>query len=241
MKKEHLEWLKSNDACQESMDWVEENNIGSLEEAWNACERGHWLIWLAQELGIDKRKLVLCGALCAHTVVHKMKDPRSRNAVRIAFLWGRGKATNEQMVAAGDDARDAAYAVVPGRDSERNAAWAGAWAPCNPERAAARAGMADDIISTGKKTANIARELLTQEVINAIRAIDFVCHGTYTISNACGYEIQISNDGEAARIRDNGKITDWLPIQFCYDEEDEAIAIIDPEGYNINLDCVLKI
>lgn len=72
-------------------------------------------------------------------------------------------------------------------------------------------------------------------------AIDFVCHGTYTISNAGGYEIQISNDGEAARIRDNGKITDWLPIQFCYDEEDQTVGIIDPEGYNINLDCVLKI
>ena len=121
MKKEHLFWLKSNHACQESMDWVEENNIGSLEEAWNACEEGHWLIWLAQELRINKRKLVLCGALCAHTVIQYMQDPRSRNAVRIAFLWGRGKATDAQMVAAEDDAR-AAYAVVPGRDADWTAA-----------------------------------------------------------------------------------------------------------------------
>ena len=238
MKKEHLFWLKSNHACQESMDWVEENNIGSLEEAWNACEEGHWLIWLAQELRINKRKLVLCGALCAHTVIQYMQDPRSRNAVRIAFLWGRGKATDAQMVAAEDDAR-AAYAVVPGRDADWTAARSAAWiGGADAERAAA---WAEESAGTGETTANIARELLTQEVINAIRAIDFVCHGIYTISNACGYEIQISNDGEAARLRDNGKITDWLPIQFCYDEEEQTVGIIDPEGYNINLDCVLKI
>ncbi|MCK9482546.1 MAG: hypothetical protein M0R38_12460 [Bacteroidia bacterium] len=240
MKKEHLFWLETNEACQESMDWIAENNIQSLEEAWNACERGEWLLWLAQELRINKRKLVMCGALCAHTVVEYMEDSRSRNAVRIAFLWGRGKATDAPLKAA-REARAASYDATAERNAERNAAWAATWAvEGNPERAAAWAGKAGDI-STEKKTANIARELLTEEVMNAIRAIDFVCHGTYTISNACGYEIQISNDGEAARIRDNGKITDWLPIQFCYDEEEQTVGIIDPEGYNINLDGVLKI
>jgi len=165
MKKEHFDWLKSKFACGESMDWIEENNIQSLEEAWNACERGDWLLWLAQELGIEKRKLVLCGALCAHTVIQSMKDPRSRNAVRMAFLWSRGKATDAQLVAAGDDAREAAYDAVSERDADWTAARSATWiGDADAERAAAWAG-------TGNKTANIARKLLTQEVMNAIRTI----------------------------------------------------------------------
>jgi hypothetical protein len=238
MKTQHLAWLENKKACQESIIWIEENNIQSLEEAWNACEQGDWLLWMAKKLGVDKRKLALCGALCAHTVVQYMQNTRSRNAVRIAFLWGRGKATDEQLMAAADAAGvDAFYtdwaaraAFYAATDAEKTAAWTAIIC------AADGAKKANEL-----RTANIAKKILTEDVINAIRAIDFVCHGIYTISNACGYEIQISNDGQAARIRDNGKITDWLPIEFCHGEEDETVAIIDPEGYNINLNCVLTI
>lgn len=100
MRKEHLNWLQENNACKESIRWIKQNNIQSLEEAWNICERGDWLLWMATKLKVDKRKLVLCGALYAHTFVQYMEDPRSRDAVRIAFLWGRGKATDAELVKA---------------------------------------------------------------------------------------------------------------------------------------------
>jgi hypothetical protein len=78
---------------------------------------------------------------------------------------------------------------------------------------------------------------------------DFVVHGYYTVSNTGGYEVQISNSGDAARIRDNygsdnPTISDWFEIEYVPisdDEEEEMQAVIDPQGYNIPLNQVIKI
>lgn len=83
----------------------------------------------------------------------------------------------------------------------------------------------------------------------------FVAHGTYQVSNSGGYEIMLSNDGESARVRDcfgsdNPKTSDWLEIETIKnedyvvgeDEEDyEFIQVIDPAGYNIPLNEVMRI
>ena len=119
MKKEHLGWLKKNDACRGSIEWVEENNISTLEDAWNTCNRGDWLLWMADKLGIDKHKMTICGALCAHTVVEHMENPRSRNAVRVAFLFGRGKATFQELKEARTAARTAAAWVAAAVDDKK--------------------------------------------------------------------------------------------------------------------------
>ena len=170
MKKEHLEWLETNQACSQSIEWIEENNIQSLEEAWHTCGRGDWMLWMAKKLRINKRKLVLCGALCAHTVVEYMQDPRSRNAVRVAFLWGRGKATDAQLKAAreaatygGDWADYAARAAVRSADWT---AYAGEAAACAADAAALAADWAADARKANQmRTASIAMELLTEEVM----------------------------------------------------------------------------
>lgn len=77
---------------------------------------------------------------------------------------------------------------------------------------------------------------------------DFTPHGTYTISNTMGYEVEISDDGEHARLRDpeTGEIVEWLPIEYVYDEdisedEDDFIPVIDPDGYDIPLNLVMRI
>lgn len=183
MKKEHLEWLQANKACGSSIQWIEEKNIQSLEEVWHTCERGDWLLWIATKLNVDKRKLVLCAALCAHMVV-RMQDARSRDAVRVAFLWGRGKATDEQLssarkaawgaacgsgaTAAAALAADAAAALAAdadGADSAvRAAALAIAWT-------AADADAATDKKSNQLRTAEIARKILTNDVMKKIKEI----------------------------------------------------------------------
>lgn len=202
MKKEHLNWLQKNEACKGSIEWIEENNIQSLQDAWNACERGDWLLWMATKLNVDKRKLVLCGALCAHTVVQYMQDPRSREVVRIALLWGRGKATNAQLVdarTAADDAwtdaicaadaavgaaADAADVVVCAADAAVCAAWTeaavdaakaaadaticAAWiGVANGAKAAIDAKKANEL-----RTAEIARNILTDDIIEKIKEIE---------------------------------------------------------------------
>ncbi len=80
----------------------------------------------------------------------------------------------------------------------------------------------------------------------------FVPSGYYTVSNSGGYEIMISNDGQAAKVRDafgsdNPKTSDWLEIEYVNNEDGEldddgypeSEPVIDPNGYNIPLNQVM--
>ncbi len=82
---------------------------------------------------------------------------------------------------------------------------------------------------------------------------EFVVHGHYTVSNSGGYEIMLSDSGDAARVRDafgseNPETSDWLEIEYVTDEEGEpdedgnlpSEPVIDPEGYNIPLNLVMR-
>lgn len=185
MKKEHFDFLKTNKACESGLKWAEKQS--DLYELWNNCHRGDWLLWLAKKLKVDERKHMLCAALCAHTVAHLMTDRRSREAVRIAFLWGRGKATDEKLLSA----RKAAWAATCGcattaaalaaGDTALAAASAATWAATRAADAdaadgAARAAAlatawaaADAAADRNRlRTAEIARKILTQEVFEKI-------------------------------------------------------------------------
>lgn len=77
---------------------------------------------------------------------------------------------------------------------------------------------------------------------------EFVPHGSYTVSNSGGYLIMISDDGDYAKVKDafgseNPEISDWLEIEYIEDEDEpgELMAVIDPEGYNIPLNQVMRI
>lgn len=70
---------------------------------------------------------------------------------------------------------------------------------------------------------------------------EFKTHGSYTISNTGGYEIMISDAGDAAKVRDaygsdNPKTSDWLEIEYIDGE-----PVIDPDGYDIPLSQVMKV
>lgn len=71
---------------------------------------------------------------------------------------------------------------------------------------------------------------------------NFKVHGIYTISNTIGYEIELNNDGDYARVRDtDGNISDWLEIKYIeYEGFRDFIPVLDPVGYNIPLTMVLK-
>ena len=80
------------DACSEAIEWLEENNIKTLAEAWEKCERGDWLLWLYVHLHPDHiRERTLVAGLCANTVRHHIKDKRSIVAVDAAIAFGEGK------------------------------------------------------------------------------------------------------------------------------------------------------
>lgn len=189
MKTEISSWLHKNNACSQSVMWVNMNNIQSLEEAWNACNRGDWLLWLAQKLGINRRKLAMCGALCAHTAVQYMEDARSREAIRVAFLWSQMKATDKEVVAARHNAslafcesegpletwatRAALSAIEIANDGDKKyrtntattAVAAVSWAVEATQSAAA-------VEANQIRTANIVKKVLTEDVIAIIKTTE---------------------------------------------------------------------
>jgi predicted alpha/beta hydrolase family esterase len=170
------------------------NQYPDFQAAWDNCPRGDWMLWLAEKLNVDDRKLILAKGLCANTVIHLMKDERSKKAVRVAIDYGKGKLTKKELIAAADDADDAAadaddassyandassYAAAAAADAayayadDAYAAAADA-ADASSYAAAAAANAADDAAAAAKKenqkqTADICREILTDEVFKLIK------------------------------------------------------------------------
>jgi hypothetical protein len=83
---------------------------------------------------------------------------------------------------------------------------------------------------------------------------EFMPNGTYTISNSGGYEIMLSDSGDMAKVKDafgsdTPKISDWLEIEYVPGEDSEMddegypemVPVIDPNGYNIPLNMVMRI
>ena len=44
-------------ACENAIAWA--GKYHSLQECWEKCERGDWLLWFADNIGIDRKILVL--------------------------------------------------------------------------------------------------------------------------------------------------------------------------------------
>jgi len=82
-----------------------------------------------------------------------------------------------------------------------------------------------------------------EELIQELRSATFEPAGYYTVSNTGGYEVQINECGDGARIKNTatGIISDWYEIEYKDDEETgEMEPFIDPEGHNIPLNQVMK-
>ena len=95
-------------ACNKALKWIAENNIKTLEEAWEKCKRGDWMMWLYVHLHPDHiKERVLVAGLCVNTVRHLMKDIRSITAVDSAIAFGKGEISKHELKIA---AADASYA-----------------------------------------------------------------------------------------------------------------------------------
>ena len=92
-------------ACKPALDWVGDKTI---EQAWNECQRGDWLLWLAAKLDIDRKILVYAASQCARTSLQyvPIDEKRPLIAIETAERWTRGEATLDEVKIAAD----AAYA-----------------------------------------------------------------------------------------------------------------------------------
>ena len=83
------------------------------EQAWAECHRGHWMLWIAERLGIDRKLLVLAACDCVDRVLQFIPadESRPREAVETARAWCAGKATMAEVRAAVAAAYGAVIAV----------------------------------------------------------------------------------------------------------------------------------
>ena len=151
--------LEKTGACREAILYVKEQE--NYVKAWQNCPRGDWMLWIAAKLKVDKRLLTLAKGKCAETVLHLMRDQRSKDAVRAAIDYGHGIISDEQLritaAAAAAAYTAAAYAACAAYAAANAAAAAydAAYAACAARK------------QNQLQTANICREILTEVVLSA--------------------------------------------------------------------------
>ena len=101
--------LKRLGVCPEAIKWAA--NYKTIEEAWNVCDRGDWLLWYAGKMsgkpGSDRRKkLTLAACQCARLALPYTDDDRAEQTIVIAEQWALG---NESVTL--EDVKNAASAA----------------------------------------------------------------------------------------------------------------------------------
>jgi hypothetical protein len=98
--------LRILDACDVAISWA--SQYPTAQQAWEACKRPDWMIWLAGQTGVSDRVLWRAAVRMARLVEHLMTDERSRHALDMQEAWLDGHATDDEMAAA----RAAAWAAA---------------------------------------------------------------------------------------------------------------------------------
>ena len=118
-------------ACGEAVEWAKTQP--SLKTAWNTCERGDWMLWLAARIGVDRRAIVLAACDCA-----ELSAPHWRERDKLACVWAldsarrwaRGEADAEEVRAAAHYAAYAAHYAAYAARAAHAASHASALAEC---------------------------------------------------------------------------------------------------------------
>jgi len=118
--------LRKHGACMDAVEWLGMRR--APKAAWDACERGDWLLWIAARLGVKREIVVFAACQCARLALKYTKDPRVLNCIETTEAWTRGKASIEDVrrdrAAADAAAADAAYAAADAAYAADAAAYA---------------------------------------------------------------------------------------------------------------------
>lgn len=103
-------------ACLDAIDWARQ--FDTFAEAWQACERGDWMLWLAAHYvggprSKSRKELVYAACQCARTSWRWMPKA-GRDAIKITEAWTRGEAKLSEVARAAGAAWAARVAGVAG-------------------------------------------------------------------------------------------------------------------------------
>jgi len=151
-------------ACSDAVAWA--RTQPDAETAWDTCDRGDWMLWLAGRLagepGSDARRpLVLAACECARLALPYVKEGELRpmRAIEAAEDWARGGATTLAQVRSAAEADYAAYTVAAyAAASAASAAYVAAAAAADAAYAAYVAAAAAARSSTLNACADIVRK-----------------------------------------------------------------------------------
>ena len=118
MKTALYRYLDNLGACEEALEWVDDNSLNDPQTAWDMCPDARWLIWVVEpHLGKPgwptRRELVLAACDCAETVAHLVPEDEDRlwGVLATVRRWARGKATARECEKAADKAKSAAVST----------------------------------------------------------------------------------------------------------------------------------
>jgi hypothetical protein len=111
------EFMDKHSACRDGRAWAEAT-CETMEDVWHWA-RPDWLLWLATRRGVlTDRELRLFAVWSARQVQHLMTDARSLAALDVAERHAKSDATDQELAAAGDAARGAAWAAAGAAQAE---------------------------------------------------------------------------------------------------------------------------
>jgi hypothetical protein len=121
-----LWWLRRNGACDGAVEWFRASGFAPAE-AWDACERSDWLLWLAGRVGTPESTLRLCACDIAETVLKYVPagEDRPRQAIEVARRYAIGEATDEELSTAWKSAMKASENAYHG--ATWSSCQSGAW------------------------------------------------------------------------------------------------------------------
>jgi hypothetical protein len=162
--------LKALGACSEAIEYAKQHETFSV--AWEQCERGDWMLWLAGKITDDRKALVKAACECARLALPYVRkgELRPLRAIVTAEAWTRGEATIERIKAAASSAASSAAAYTVSSAVAYDAAYAAvsSAAASSAAYAASAAAAAYDAASSAASSAAYA--------------------AAYTVSSAAAYD-----------------------------------------------------
>lgn len=90
-----IELMHNYGACYEAQRWGFDRTV---QEAWEACDRGDWMLWMYGRLNnASTKEVYLVKGLMADIVSDTLNTESQKDVIRSAIAYGRGDMTREEF------------------------------------------------------------------------------------------------------------------------------------------------